>query len=93
MKNLVHMVKQCFAHILLKRNPHRFFVHRLRFSKQRRHIRGILPQNVFFTHQGTIDEAVSVGVILENRPPLDSTNDNVLQCSGGIYAGLARHDE
>jgi hypothetical protein len=29
-----------------------------------------------------IDEVVSVGVILENRPPLDSTNDNVLQCSG-----------
>ena len=40
-----------------------------------------------------IDEVVSVGVILENRPPLDSTNDNVLQCSGGIYSGLARHDE
>ncbi len=40
-----------------------------------------------------IDEVVSVGVILEDRPPLDSTNDNVLQCSGGIYAGLARHDE
>ncbi len=50
---------------------------------------------VFFTHQGAIDEvvSVSVGVILENRPPLDSTNDNVLQCSGGIYSGLARHDE
>jgi hypothetical protein len=29
-----------------------------------------------------IDEVFSVGVILENRPPLDSTNDNVLQCSG-----------
>jgi hypothetical protein len=29
-----------------------------------------------------IDEVVSVGVIFENRPPLDSTNDNVLQCSG-----------
>jgi len=29
-----------------------------------------------------IDEVVSVGVILENRPALDSTNDNVLQCSG-----------
>ncbi len=40
-----------------------------------------------------IDEAVSVGVILENRPPLDSTNDNGRQCSGGIYFGLARHDE
>jgi hypothetical protein len=40
-----------------------------------------------------IDEVVSVGVILENSPPLDSTNDNVLQCSGGIYSGLARHDE
>jgi len=40
-----------------------------------------------------IDEIVSVGVILENRPPLNSTNDNVLQCSGGIYSGLARHDE
>ncbi len=40
-----------------------------------------------------IDEVVSVGVIFENRPPLDSTNDNVLQCSGGIYSGLARHDE
>ncbi len=40
-----------------------------------------------------IDEVVSVGVILENRPPLDSTNDdNVLQCSRGIYSGLARHD-
>ncbi len=38
-----------------------------------------------------IDEVVSVGVILENRLPLDSTNDNVLQCSGGIYSGLARH--
>ena len=34
-----------------------------------------------------IDEVVSVGVILENRPPLDSTNDNMLQCSGGIYSG------
>jgi len=40
-----------------------------------------------------IDEVVSVGVILENRSPLDSTNDNVLQCSGGIYSGLARYDE
>ena len=40
-----------------------------------------------------IDEVVSVGVILKNRPPLDSTNDNVLQCSGGIYFGLARNDE
>jgi hypothetical protein len=40
-----------------------------------------------------LDEVVSVGVNLENRPPLDSTNDNVLQCSGGIYSGLARHDE
>ncbi len=40
-----------------------------------------------------IDEVVSVGVIFENRLPLDSTNDNVLQCSGGIYSGLARHDE
>ena len=30
-----------------------------------------------------IDEVVPVGVILENRPPLDSTNDNVLQCSRG----------
>jgi hypothetical protein len=40
-----------------------------------------------------IDEVVSVGVIFENRPPLDFTNDNVLQCSGGIYSGLARHDE
>jgi hypothetical protein len=40
-----------------------------------------------------IDEVVSVGVILENRPALDSTNDNVLQCSGGIYSGLARQDE
>jgi hypothetical protein len=40
-----------------------------------------------------IDEVVSVGVIFENRPPLDSTNDNVLQCSGGIYSGLAQHDE
>ncbi len=40
-----------------------------------------------------IDEVVSVGVIFENRPSLDSTNDNVLQCSGGIYSGLERHDE
>jgi hypothetical protein len=40
-----------------------------------------------------IDEVVSVGVILENHPALDSTNDNVLQCSGGIYSGLARYDE
>jgi hypothetical protein len=40
-----------------------------------------------------IDEIVSLGVILENRPPLVSTNDNVLQCSGGIYSGLARHAE
>ena len=40
-----------------------------------------------------IDEVDSVGVILENRLALDSTNDNVLQCSGGIYSGLARHDE
>ena len=40
-----------------------------------------------------IDEIVSVGVILENRHQLNSTNDNVLQCSGGIYSGLARHDE
>ncbi len=40
-----------------------------------------------------IDEVVAVGVILENRLPLDSTNDNVPQCSGGIYSGLARHDE
>ena len=40
-----------------------------------------------------IDEVVSVGVILENRLALDSTNDNVLQCSVGIYSGLARHDE
>jgi hypothetical protein len=40
-----------------------------------------------------IDEVVSVSVILKNRSPLDSTNDNVLQCSGGIYFGLARHDE
>jgi hypothetical protein len=39
-----------------------------------------------------IDEVVSVGVIFENRPELDSTNDNVLQCSGGTYSGLARHD-
>jgi hypothetical protein len=29
-----------------------------------------------------IDEVVSVGVIFENHLPLDSTNDNVLQCSG-----------
>jgi hypothetical protein len=29
-----------------------------------------------------IDEVVSVGVIFENRPPLDSTNEIVLQCSG-----------
>jgi hypothetical protein len=28
-----------------------------------------------------IDEVVSVGVILGNRPPLGSTSDNVLQCS------------
>jgi hypothetical protein len=41
----------------------------------------------------SIDEVVLVGVILENRPPLDSTNDNVLQCSRGIGSGLARHDE
>jgi len=27
-----------------------------------------------------IDEVVAVGVILENRPWLKSTNDNVLQC-------------
>ncbi len=40
-----------------------------------------------------IDEVVSAGVILENRLPLDSTNDNVRQCSGGIYSGLAQHDE
>jgi hypothetical protein len=40
-----------------------------------------------------IDEVVSVGFILENRPPIDSTNDNVLQRSGCIYSGLARHDE
>jgi hypothetical protein len=40
-----------------------------------------------------IDEVVSVGVIFEKRPPHDSTNDNVLQCSGGIYSGLAQHDE
>ncbi len=40
-----------------------------------------------------IDEVVSVGAIRKNRPPLDSTNDNVLQCLGGIYSGLARHDE
>ena len=40
-----------------------------------------------------IDEVVSIGVIRKNRPALDSTNDNVLQCSGGIYSGLARHDE
>ncbi len=40
-----------------------------------------------------IDEVVSAGVILENRLSLDSTNDNVLQCFGGIYSGLARHDE
>ena len=26
-----------------------------------------------------IDEVVSVGVIVENRPALDSTNDDVLQ--------------
>jgi hypothetical protein len=30
----------------------------------------------------SIDEVVSVGVILGNRPSVDSTNDNVLQCSG-----------
>jgi hypothetical protein len=40
-----------------------------------------------------IHEVLSVGVIFENHLPLDSTNDNVLQCTGGIYSGLARHDE
>jgi hypothetical protein len=40
-----------------------------------------------------IFEVVPAGVILENRPALDSTIDNVLQCAGGIYSGLARHDE
>jgi hypothetical protein len=40
-----------------------------------------------------INEVISVGVILENRPALDSTNDNVLQCSGCVNSGLARHDE
>jgi hypothetical protein len=40
-----------------------------------------------------IDEVVPVGVILENRPALDSPNDNVLQFTGGIYFGLAWHDE
>ncbi|MBW2707444.1 MAG: hypothetical protein JRD84_14185 [Deltaproteobacteria bacterium] len=39
------------------------------------------------------DEVVSVNVISEKGLPLDSTNDNVLQCSGGIYSGLAQHDE
>ena len=37
-----------------------------------------------------IGEALSIGVILEYRPPLASTNDNVLHRSGGIYSGLAR---
>jgi hypothetical protein len=40
-----------------------------------------------------IDEVISVGVILENRPALDSTNDNVLQCSRCINSGLARYEE
>ncbi len=40
-----------------------------------------------------IDEVVTVGVPLENRTALDSRNDNVLQNSGGINSGLARHDE
>jgi hypothetical protein len=40
-----------------------------------------------------IDEVISVGVILDNRPALDSTNDNVLQCSRCINSGLARNDE
>ena len=41
----------------------------------------------------SIDEVLSVGVIFEKHLPRDSTNDNVLQCTGGIYSGLARHDE
>jgi hypothetical protein len=40
-----------------------------------------------------IDEVVALGVIFENLLPLDSTNDNVLQCSGGIYSGSMRHAE
>ena len=40
-----------------------------------------------------IDEVVAVGVIFENHLALNSTNYNVLQGSGGIYSGLARHDK
>jgi hypothetical protein len=40
-----------------------------------------------------IGEVLSVGVIFENHLPIDSTNNNVLQYSGSIYSGQARHDE
>jgi hypothetical protein len=40
-----------------------------------------------------IDEILSVGVIFGNHLPLDSTNENVLQCSGGINSCLTRYDE
>ncbi|CAB1078919.1 hypothetical protein D1AOALGA4SA_6639 [Olavius algarvensis Delta 1 endosymbiont] len=39
------------------------------------------------------DDVVLVVVSLKNCPPLDSTNHNMLQCSGGIYSGWARLDE
>jgi hypothetical protein len=47
---------------------------------------------LFYQIPKPIDEVLSVGVISEYCFPLDSSNDNVLQCSGGIYSGLAWHE-
>ena len=38
------------------------------------------------------DEVVAVGVVRKDLPPLDAAADDVVQRTGGVYAGFARHD-
>ena len=38
-----------------------------------------------------IDKGFSIDIILENISVLDSSANDMMQGSGGVYAGLARH--
>ena len=38
-----------------------------------------------------VDKGVAVSIVIENRAMLDAAGDDVMQRSGGVYAGLAGH--
>jgi hypothetical protein len=38
------------------------------------------------------DELFAVGIVRKDLPPLDTAADDVVQRTGGVYAGFAGHD-